>query len=115
MIVSLGCRHDAAPLGPTGEGQARGEDRSVRPPRTRSGLAERRSDGREATKAESKTEQSSSAAKTYTLARLIAEAPAFLGVGSHVAAGAFHGTEEEELSIEEAKSLVKDFRARKVG
>lgn len=43
----------------------------------------------------------------YSVERLIAEAPSFLGYESHVVVGALHGTDKEFLTIDEAKAAVE--------
>ena len=50
----------------------------------------------------------------YSIDRLIAEAPSFLGCEPHVAAGALHGTDKEFLTIAEAKEAVEAWLAREV-
>lgn len=60
------------------------------------------------------SEAGSAEERTYSLDRLQREADAFLGVPSHVAAGAFYGVDKEELTVDEAKALVAEFGKRKV-
>jgi hypothetical protein len=64
------------------------------------------------TKADEPKQQQAAAAqkqqKTVTVERLIANAEDYLGVGNFVAAGAFHGTDEqEEMTVDEAKQRVE--------
>lgn len=52
--------------------------------------------------------------ETYHVDRLTAEAGDRLGVPPHVAAGAFSQATKKNLTIDEAKQLVKDFDKHEV-
>ena len=51
---------------------------------------------------------------TYPTERLIAESADFLGVESYIAAGAFEGHDEEEMTLDQAKGYVEEFQDRVV-
>lgn len=51
----------------------------------------------------------------YPRQELIANARAIFGYSSEVVAGALHGNEAQELTLEEVKLAIKDFLERKVG
>lgn len=48
----------------------------------------------------------------YQVEQLIEESRTLLGVGGHVAAGAFHGEERESLTLNQAQQAVKGFLKR---
>ena len=50
----------------------------------------------------------------YPKEELIASAYAIFGVMPEVVAGALHGNEVQELSLDEAKQAIKEFLERKV-
>lgn len=67
--------------------------------------------------AEAKGEEQATAereAQTIPKERLIEEADAYLGHPPHVAAGALHGVEDEELTVDQAKERVDDWLAQEV-
>lgn len=54
------------------------------------------------------------AAPTYPVERLIAESDGFLGVPSHVTAGALHGSRKKELTLAEAGAAIEAWNSREV-
>lgn len=59
-----------------------------------------------------KAKSESKAATTYSVERLIADAPAFLGVPSHVAVGAFYGAKKKNFTVAEAKKLCDEWLSK---
>lgn len=49
--------------------------------------------------------------RKVSVARLISQAGGFLGVESHVAAGALHGVRDPELTVDEARQRIDAWRA----
>lgn len=57
-------------------------------------------------------EKKTDAPQRYEVAHLIEESRSLLGVGRHVAIGAFHGEERETLTLNQAKQNVSAFLKR---
>jgi hypothetical protein len=68
---------------------------------------------RTAARRAAQTEASADAPAAYSAERLIAEAPAFLGCESYVAAGALYGA-GSDMTVDDAKAAVKDWLEREI-
>jgi hypothetical protein len=56
--------------------------------------------------ADAPTQVQRSGEDAFAISRLITDAPDFLGVASHVAAGALHNSDKEYLTVEQAKKQI---------